>query len=362
MSARRILLSLLILASCWAPSLAFGADRIKLGVSLPLSGEAASYGTDLKNALIFANEKLTGNSYELIIEDDKCNGKSAVTVAQKLVTVDHVAGVLGFGCSGALLAAAPIYEQAKIPVVTSCATAAAVSKAGDYIFRTVPSDELAATVLADYIAKKHAKLGVISEETEYAQGLLNAIRSSASGKPLRIENENFLPATNDFRALILKLKGKNVDAVLANPQDEAGMIRIVHQIRQLNWNVPLYGNLYPGTRVFLEGTEASESEGIIFSDIPSVEATVNTAGAALYEEFQKKFGPPNSTGFLFVTSYSAFDALRQALESGKDPKAYLYQTTFHGILDQYSFDSNGDIAGVTDVLRVIKGRKPVLLP
>ena len=351
------------LLSCSAATSAVAAEaKTKIGVSVPLTGDGASYGADVRNSLQFANEKLGAAGYELLIEDDKCNGKDAVSIAQKFVNVDHVKGVLGFGCSGALLAAAPVYEQAKIPVISSCATAPGVSNAGDYIFRTIPSDELAAKILVDYIATKHSHLGILSEETEYAQGLANAVNKYAKATKLAVTNESFLPATTDYRALLLKLKSKGVDSILVNPQDEAGTARLVQQIRRLNWNVQLYGNLYPGTRVFLEATTNAENEGLIFSDIPNVETSVNAAGAALYKEYVQKFGPPNSADLLFVTSYTAFDALRQALESKQDAKSFLYQTTFHGIVDTYSFDSNGDIAGVNDVLRIIKNGKPTLLP
>ena len=46
-------------------------ERVKIGVSTALSGDAATYGLDIKDALLFANEKLTDNSYELVFEDDR---------------------------------------------------------------------------------------------------------------------------------------------------------------------------------------------------------------------------------------------------------------------------------------------------
>ena len=70
----------------------FAQAPIKIGISAPLTGANATFGNNLKNVLIYANKKLTNNRYQLVIEDDHCDGKGAVTVAHKMVGVDGVAG------------------------------------------------------------------------------------------------------------------------------------------------------------------------------------------------------------------------------------------------------------------------------
>jgi len=65
-------LILLALVSFTLASNSFAEEKIKIGVSVPLSGAGAAYGSDIKNALLFANKKLFHSSYDLIIEDDQC--------------------------------------------------------------------------------------------------------------------------------------------------------------------------------------------------------------------------------------------------------------------------------------------------
>ncbi len=92
-------------------------EKIKVGVTLPLSGNSALWGTDIKNGLLFANEDLAQGRYELIIEDDRCDAKTAVTIAHKFIEIEKVKWVLGFGCSGTLLSTAKLYEQAHVVVI-----------------------------------------------------------------------------------------------------------------------------------------------------------------------------------------------------------------------------------------------------
>ena len=118
------------------------------------------------------------------LKDDKCNGKDAVSVAHKLINVDKVSVVLGMACSGAALAAAPLYQRAKVPVIASSASSPELSSAGDYIFRTTPSDLEAGRKLKAHVAQKHRRFAIVSEETEYAQGLKQAFLDAPSKRTI----------------------------------------------------------------------------------------------------------------------------------------------------------------------------------
>jgi branched-chain amino acid transport system substrate-binding protein len=113
------------------PAAACGASEvkgvIKIAVLAELTGDAATYGTDVKNGVLFANQKYGAGLFELIIEDTKCNGKEAANAAHKVVVIDKVKFVIGFGCSGALLSAAPILERAKVVVMGTAVR--------DYLYR-----------------------------------------------------------------------------------------------------------------------------------------------------------------------------------------------------------------------------------
>jgi ABC-type branched-subunit amino acid transport system substrate-binding protein len=98
------------------------SETIKIGLSTALTGDAASFGIDIKNAIFFMNEKFGKGRYKLILEDDRCDNSTALSVAKKMVSVDQVKYVLGFPCNSSLLATAKVYDQAGVLVVTSAAT------------------------------------------------------------------------------------------------------------------------------------------------------------------------------------------------------------------------------------------------
>lgn len=66
---------LILLLSLCAVTAAIAEERPRIGISIPLTGETSTYGNDMRKTFVFANEKLTHNRYELIFEDDLCDGE-----------------------------------------------------------------------------------------------------------------------------------------------------------------------------------------------------------------------------------------------------------------------------------------------
>jgi len=88
---------------------------------------------------------------KVLLLDDEGDPETAVEVARSLAAAESVLGVVGHYTSDSTLAAAAVYEAEGLPMVSPTSTAVSISNAGDYIFRTVPSDRLAAATLSRYM-------------------------------------------------------------------------------------------------------------------------------------------------------------------------------------------------------------------
>lgn len=350
-----------IILSCVLPVVGHAEDKIRIGVSTALTGNAALYGTDLKNTLLFANEKLTGNKYELVFEDDKCNGKDAAMIAQRFTDVLHIPYVLGFACSGALLSAAPIYEKSKTIAMTSSASAPAISQSGDYIFRTWPSDIAAAQKLFEYISKRYKRIGILNEQTEYPQGFYKAFKDANKDSSVTVINQDFLTDTTDFRSILLKFKSQKVEALIFNTQTEITFLAAYKQFKEMGFDTPPYGVLMPGSPTFLASAK-DLANGIVYVDLPFPQEMLTKENAHLLDEFNQEYGGIKSLPVMFLSTFESMRALHMAIESGTDVRDFLYKTTFHGIFGDWHFDKNGDIQGLSPVMRIIEDQKSKRLP
>jgi branched-chain amino acid transport system substrate-binding protein len=351
----------LLSAVCLGAPLSLGlAESYTVGVSIPLTGSAASYGSDMKNAMLFANDELAAGRFNFIFEDDACSAKTALTVANKLINVSHVKQVIGFACSGAMLAASPVYSKAGVLQITSSASAASIANLGSLVFRTFPSDYLAAEKLFHHLKKNHKTVGMISEETEYTQEFIQSFEGLNSKKVISLVNENALPGTSDFRPSLLKLKQQKLEALVINAQYDGTFLEMLKQVRELQMDLPIYGIYWPSSRTLLEKA-ASILEGVEFVDIPGPDDVLTKNGRALYQKYVEKFGEPNTLPLLVATTLESVRALDAALTAGGDPVDYLNREKFSGMFGGWFFDVHGEIQGLEPVIKVIKDGKPRLM-
>ena len=356
-------LVLLIAAGLLLPRFAFAdSEAIRIGVSTALTGPSATYGLDVRDGLLFANAKLAQGKYEFIFEDDKCVNREAVGIAHKFVDLDKLKYVIGLACSGTAIAATPLYEKGRVVTIlplTSSPRLPRVTNAGEFIFRTFPNMKTGTELLAHYIEKRHAMFGILSEETDYAQDLkrllLEAVRDNA---PLKTSVEDFVPDTVDFTPLLERLRGHSVDGLLINTQTEASFHAILRRVREAKWNLPLYGVFWPGSPSLLSKAR-EELEGVVYIDTPDLDDILSDEALPIYEEYKAQYGKPRSIEATFATTFEAFRALSTAIESGQDVRKYLNENRFSGLFGPYRFDANGEIVGITLVLKVIREGTPL---
>lgn len=334
--------------------------QLTIGVIAPLSGDVASWGGDVRNVLLFAKEKLGALNVEFIFEDDQCLGKNAVSAAHKLIDIDRIDFAMVV-CTESMLATAPIFEKSKILVIAPVASGAAVSRAGEYIFRIWPSDAKAGKILLDYVAQRHHTFGVLSESRGYAQELADAFFVAADGSSIRVVKEMFNSEETDFRTLLLRLKARKVDGLFVNTNSERAFANVLSQLQQVAFKVPVYGVYMPGNSAFLK-IAGNLAEGVVFVDAPSLENNLTPDAKSLYQEYLKQYGPLQSSNFIFA---SAYEALRRliALDGKEDKRNELYAGSFSGIFGPYRFDKNGDVVEIKHELRVIMNglAKPIIV-
>ncbi len=317
-----------------------GAEPVPLGVSAPLSGESAAWGTDLKNILQFAADKIAAGKYRFILEDDRCDNALAVTAAHKLANIDKVPAVFGL-CTTTVIASAPVYERAGILLMAPMTTAAAISRAGDNVFRMALSDAEAAGLLAEFLNQRQKRLGVLTEDNTYSRGFIEEFQKSASGL-LDVVNIDYSPSDTDFKSLLMQLKTRKIDSLFINSNSERLFSIIFKQAQDLRFALPIYGAFLPGTVHFRKLVPPSPLS-IVFVDYPAIEDLLNEEGRRLFQEYISRYGHPRSADYAFPAVFESLRVIDAALTSKERLSSYIYSHSFSGIFGSYSFDENGDM-------------------
>lgn len=169
-----------------APAL---AEDVKIGVILGYTGPIESLtpdmalGAELALSEINAGGNFMGGGKTLVSvrADSTCIDSAAATAAaERLITADKVAAMVGADCSGVTTAILQNVAMANgIVMVSPSATSPALStiEDNDLFFRTAPSDARQGEVVADILMDKGYKSAAMTyTNNDYGKGLADSIK------------------------------------------------------------------------------------------------------------------------------------------------------------------------------------------
>lgn len=231
---------------------AFGQDII-VGEFASLTGSEATFGINSSNGIELAKEEINnsggllgGRKIKIVMEDTQSKPGQPSSAVKKLIANDKSIAILGEIASSRSLEAAPICQQAKIPMISPGATNPRVTEAGDYIFRVCFIDPFQGTVMAKFaLDTLHAKKVAILTDVrnDYSVGLTKYFKEyyeSHGGKVVSERSFSGSGTDRDFRAQLTSIKAAQPEAIFVpGYYTEAGLI--AKQARSLGIKVPLMG-------------------------------------------------------------------------------------------------------------------------
>src|SRR5690349_7578442 len=178
-------------------SLAFvstaSAQDITIGVAGPMTGQYASFGTQLKNgaeaavADINAKGGVLGKKLKLEVGDDACDPKQARAIGEKFAS-EKLPFVAGHYCSSSSIPASEAYADGGVLQITPASTNPTFTERKLWnTFRVCGRDDQQGTIAGDYIAKtyKGKNIAILHDKTTYGKGLADETKKAlnkAGGK------------------------------------------------------------------------------------------------------------------------------------------------------------------------------------
>ena len=357
-----------ILAANMASTGLFAMQQTKtitIGVTLPLTGDAATWGEETKKGVELAideikNEIINGKKIEFIIEDDACDAKTALTAFNKLTNIDGTKIIAGTICSSAALAMAPEAMNNKILLMASGASSPKIRTAGEYIFSIWPPDDLEGKVMADYIVQKTniKSAGIIFINNEYGAGLKDSFENSAKENGILIAStEAFEPGAKDFRTQLQKTKNALPDAIYiaTNPGE---LPTILRQAKEMQLNKQIFSNSAAVEAKEITEDKTSVAEGVIYP-LPKRELTQE-----FKDKYKSKYG--TEAGFLSDTGYDSVKLIYLGLKACGDDNAtcvknYLLNVNnYQGASAALSFNGKTTVTMPFEIKEIKNGKSIVI--
>ena len=342
---------------------------VKIGHSGPLSGPNAYAGKDNENGVRLAIEdlnakKLTAGGktlkFELVSEDDQCDPKQGVSVAQKLVD-SNVKFVLGPYCSGVAIPASRVYDGGDV-LMSTVGTNPKVTQGGyKNLFRIIASDNQIGSSMAVYAAQvlKVKKVGVIDDRTAFGQGLADEFVKEAEKQGLTVVGKEFTTdKATDFSAILTNLKGKQPDVVFFGgyaPQAAP----MTAQMKRLALNAKLLGGdtLCSPEMGKLGGDAVNDT---VFCAQAGAMVKDGSPAAAFRTKYKARF---NQDADAYAPAYydqTMFLGEAMAKAGSTDPAKvsdYLHKNSFQGVAASYAYDAQGNLQKAPVTVSTFKSGK-----
>jgi branched-chain amino acid transport system substrate-binding protein len=343
------------------------AAKVKIGVMAPITGPAASIGTEQLNWAKLAVEDFnTANGWnvELVEGDTQLDPAVAVTVAESLIADADIYGVVGPAGSQEVEGTQPKFKDAGLVHISGSATRPSLTTTGfNTFFRTVPSDNAQGPVVASFIINvlKSKSAFLIDDQTSYSVSLADIAEQDLKDAGITVDRDSVTQKDTDFSALVTKIKTNGSEVVFFPGQIASQGALLGKQLQEQGVKTVLFGaDGFFSVDDFIKGAGGA-TEGAYASafakDVHSVESSADIVKRYTdkYGDFGT-FGPPT-----YAATMVLLEAIQRANEAGDLSRAKVLdevgetevETSVLG--DPLSFDENGDVVGADEYIFQVKG-------
>jgi branched-chain amino acid transport system substrate-binding protein len=331
------------------------ADDLVIAVAGPMTGPVASIGDQMKRgaeaaaAAINDAGGIDGRKVKIVIQDDACDPKQAVAVAN-LIVGQGIKFVDGHACSGSSIPAADVYAENNVLMMSPASSNPILTEKGHpTIMRLYPRDDAQGAFVAPWIAKtfQGKKVAVLHDKSAYGKGLATVVKDKLNAAGVtEVLFEGINPGEKDYSAIVSKLKGLGADFVyFGGYHNEAGLI--LRQAADQGYKPQLMTGDSIATSEFWQ-ISGPAGEGTLFT-FPTDPRRSANASHALDQFKTSGFNPEGFTLFSYGVVQAIADGVKKA--GSDDPKAVAKALTsgepFETVLGSVKLDAKGDVKDPT---------------
>jgi branched-chain amino acid transport system substrate-binding protein len=323
--------------------------EIKIGAVSCLTGALSTFGVSSIQGAKLAVEAINaaggtlGQPIQLIVEDNGSKAGETATILRKFISQDKVVAVLGGLTSSSTMEGAPLAQAAKLPLLTPSATNIAVTKIGNYIFRSCFIDPFTGQMM--------------DVKQDYSVGLTDAIRLYFSQSGAKILSAlSYSSGDTDFRTQLTAVRMAHPEVVfLPGYYTEAALILL--QARQLGIKCPFVGGEGWDSPTLVQ-VAGKAADGNYYTDHFSA-ADPDPKVQKFVQTYRAKYATlPDALAALW---YDGARLLAQAVQRagstdpGKVRDALAATRDFDGVTGRISIDDNRNASKPGVILEIVNG-------
>jgi branched-chain amino acid transport system substrate-binding protein len=342
---RRIAIALVGAAVAAGTGCAERATTIEFGAAGPWTegyGQMNRRGIELAVDEINSGSLLDGRRLQVRYRDDGGDGSRAASIAEEFTADRRVVAVVGHVNSGAMVAAARVYDG-RMPAVATTATSPDLSGISPWVFRVISSDSANGLDLARFARRLgRRRAAVLYENNSYGRGLTESFRHGFVGEIVSIDP--IMADSTDFEPFITYYKHQRPDVVFVAGTERSG-IAILREARRQRLDADFLGG--DGWTGIVSDPAVAEGA---YVGAPFSAEDPRPAARRFVATFRKKFGvlPDGNAALAYDATWLLAQAVAEAGPDRAEVRDYLA-----------SLHSRGGYAGATGSVRFGANGDPV---
>ena len=349
-----------------------GGGAIKIGLTVPLSGDRAAEGSYASNAAKLVEEEINaaggvlGREIKIEIQDSTGTDVGATNAYLKLAADKDIVAIIGPDNSNDNIAIASSAESSKILTTGQGSSPALQStcEQGEWVFQLRACDSTLCAALMDYACNETgAKTFTIIHDTETASSdQARLFQEGIEAQGGTVENVlSYTSGTKDFTAQLTQAIQTNSDAiVMACLYTEAAII--IQQARDMGIDRPIFGSNAFGDPIAID--LAGDAINDVYSVTAWVPNTPNELGAAFSAKYTEAYDEACAKAAAQIRDhvYVICAAVEAAGSTDRTAvrDAMLTLTSYQGAITTYDCSTPGN-CGKSGLIVQVKDQAPTIV-
>lgn len=312
--------------------------QLKIGIALPLTGPAASFGEETRRGAEIALDEINNqaDNIKVIFEDTSLDSKKAVDAANKLVKIDGVSALVVSAYSEAA-ATHQIADSANIPTLALWDSNPELEAMGDKVFALGPWTPASGEVTAEFAYKNGAsKAAIFGYVQEWSKAVSDAFKDKFIALGGAITAVDFSsPGATDYKTQLTKIVASDPDVIYMTTED---FFLGVKQLKNLGYKKSIL------TSDLLDNGQIEQSpklfEGIYGSQVADPESSETSHYIDLYKN---KFRESPKKVLYGAWGYDSIHLLYKSYNDSTTKNIIngLYSISYQGASGKIKFNENG---------------------
>ncbi len=193
--------------------------QVKVGVTVSLTGPAASLGIPERDTVALFPREIGGQNVEYVVLDDASDTTTAVKNARKLVSETKVDLIIGPSTTSNSLAILDVVAEGRTPAISLASSARIIAPMDEkraWMFKTPQTDVQMASGIMEHAAGRGVKsIAFLGQADSLGEAFYVEVAKQAQAHGIRmLANERFNPRDTSVTGQVLKILSSRPDAVV----------------------------------------------------------------------------------------------------------------------------------------------------